>query len=170
MMKFFGGLVLGALVALAASFLMMGSNAPQAAAVPDEPVVADVSEAVNTPTSTDAELPAYMVVLGNLKDREAFMEGYAMKLGPIYEKYDGQYIAIGAGLEVLEGDLAYESFVIGKWPSMEAARAFWESPEYEVLKQARIEGDWGDFDVLLIPGLKTPVRSSPALETTADAP
>ena len=36
---------------------------------------------------------------------------------------------------------------------MQAARDFWASPEYEPLMRARIDNDWGDFDVLLVQGL-----------------
>lgn len=100
-----------------------------------------------------AQTPAYMLVLGTVKDRENFMSGYAAKLGPLYEKYGGEYIAIGGGPEILEGDYAPPSFVIGKWRSLEAAQSFWNSPEYEELKRARIDNDWGDFDVLLVPGV-----------------
>lgn len=108
-----------------------------------------------TPEISDAhvETPAYMLVLGTVNDREAFMSGYASKLGPLYEKYGGEYLAIGGGPEILEGGYNPPSYVIGKWRSIEAARSFWNSPEYEDLKRARIDNDWGDFDVLLVPGL-----------------
>ena len=94
-----------------------------------------------------------MVVLGTVHDREAFMTGYAAKLGPLYEKYGGSYVAIGRGAEVLEGEPGFESHVISRWPDMESARAFWTSPEYEALKDARIEGGWGTFEVFLVEAL-----------------
>lgn len=99
--------------------------------------------------------PAYMIVLGTVHNREAFLAEYSAKLPPLYEKYGGEYIALGGGpmIEVLEGDYAPPSFVIGKWASLEAARAFWNSPEYDVLRRARIDNDWGDLDVLLVQGL-----------------
>lgn len=90
---------------------------------------------------------------GKVYDREAFGAGYVAKLPPPCEKFGGQYIGIGGGVEVLEGDFSPPSFVIGKWPSMDAARAFWNSPEYEELKRARIDGGWSEFDVLLVEGL-----------------
>ncbi|MDJ0919487.1 MAG: DUF1330 domain-containing protein [Henriciella sp.] len=112
-----------------------------------------------------SEPPAYMIVLGEVYDRPAFMEGYVAKLPPLYEKYGGHYIALGGGptLEVLEGDYAPASYVIGKWDSMAAARAFWNSPEYAELMAARIDNAWGDFDVLLVQGLSAaaPQGSSP---------
>lgn len=101
------------------------------------------------------EPPAYMIVLGEVLDRPAFMEGYASKLAPLYAEHGGAYLAIGGGpgIEVLEGDYAPPSYVLSKWPNAQAAREFWASPEYDVLRRARIDNAWGDFDVLLIQGI-----------------
>lgn len=104
---------------------------------------------------TPPEAPAYMIVLGEVFDRPAFMEGYAAKLPPLYEQFGGHYIAIGGGpgIEVLEGDYAPPSYVVSKWPNAQAARDFWASDGYDVLRRARIDNRWGDFDVLLVQGL-----------------
>ncbi|MEM7327618.1 MAG: DUF1330 domain-containing protein [Pseudomonadota bacterium] len=101
------------------------------------------------------EAPAYMIVLGEVLDRPAFMEGYASKLAPLYAEHGGAYLAIGGGpgIEVLEGDYAPPSYVLSKWPNAEAARAFWSSEAYDVLRRARIDNAWGEFDVLLVQGL-----------------
>ena len=118
-----------------------------------------------TPVDTPIAGPtsAYLIVLGDVYDRDAFREHYAAHLPPLYEKYGGEYVAIGGGPEVLEGDYMPQSFVVAKWPSMEAARRFWTSPEYAELKKARIEGKWGTFVVLLVPGLPAAVTAAPIL-------
>ncbi len=110
---------------------------------------------------TAPEPPAYMIVLGEVHDRPAFMEGYAAKLPPIYEQYGGHYIAIGGGpgIEVLEGDYAPPSYVISKWEKAQDARDFWNSPEYDALRRARINNNWGTFDVLLVNGLPNPAAA-----------
>ncbi|MEE4212550.1 MAG: DUF1330 domain-containing protein [Parvularcula sp.] len=108
---------------------------------------------------TQPETPAYLVVIGEVHDREAFMQGYAAKLGPLYARYGGSYLSIGGQVEVLEGDLQPESLVLARWPSMEAARAFWFSPEYQELRRQRRDNDWGRFDVLLVPGIPATVTS-----------
>jgi len=109
---------------------------------------------------TPLEGPAYMIVLGEVFDRPAFMEGYAAKLPPLYEQYGGHYIAIGGGpgIEVLEGDYAPPSYVVSKWPNAQAARDFWASDGYDVLRRARIDNRWGEFDVLLVQGLSEAAR------------
>lgn len=98
---------------------------------------------------------AYLVVLGEVYNRTEFMEGYAGKLPPVYEQYGGTYLAVGGGhqIEVLEGHYSPPSFVISRWESMDAARRFWNSPEYAPLKRDRIDNNWGDFNVLLVEGL-----------------
>lgn len=118
------------------------------------------------PASTMAAAPdpgVYMVVLGKVFDRAAFMEGYAAKLPPLYETYGGEYVALSRGLKVLEGTPGFESVVIAKWPSEAAARAFWTSPQYAELIRARTDNRWGEFTVVIVPAL-------PAPETQATAP
>lgn len=124
------------------------------------------SLATAQPTAT-IDAPAYMIVTGEVHDRESFMTGYAAHLGPLYERYGGQYLALGANPEILEGQ-ADPSFVISTWPSAEAARAFWNDPDYKTLKAARIEQGWGTFDVMLVEGFGAPLQSNPALETDAE--
>jgi uncharacterized protein (DUF1330 family) len=99
------------------------------------------------------ERPAYLVVVGEVRNPKAFAEGYVAKLPPVYAKYGGEYLAVGRNFEVLEGEAGFQSYVISKWPSMAAGRTFWNSEEYEALRQARIAGDWGRFDVFLMEGL-----------------
>lgn len=97
--------------------------------------------------------PAYLIVLGDVYDSEAFMTGYSANLAPLYEKYGGEYLAVGRNKAVLENGKEFQSFVISKWPSMEAAQAFWADPDYEQLKADRIDKGWSEFDVYLLEGL-----------------
>ena len=140
---------------LAGAIIGVGAGVGLAACMGMEPAgPTAVAEAVE-PTR-----PAYMLVLGKVHDRAAFGTGYVAKLPPLYARFGGEYLAVGRGVEVLEGDYAPESFVIGKWPSMDAAQAFWTSPEYDELRRARIDNGWGEFDVLLIEGLPAPVQEA----------
>ena len=118
---------------------------------------ATVMWAANSSNATAEEAepskPAYLVVLGDVHDREAFMTDYAGKLGPLYKKYGGEYLAIGQNKDILENGKEFQSFVISKWPSMEAARAFWSDPQYEELKRVRMEGGMSTFDIYLLEGV-----------------
>ena len=61
------------------------------------------------------------------------MKPYSESLPPIYEKYQGQYLAIGGpgrGVDWLAGAWADRMIMIGEFPSFEAVSEFWWSPEY----------------------------------------
>lgn len=100
-----------------------------------------------------ADPGVYMVVLGRVFDRPAFMQGYVAKLPPLYDRFGGEYVALSGQLGVLEGVPDFESLVISRWPSETAVRAFWTSPEYEALIRDRTENNWGEFTVVIVPAL-----------------
>jgi len=138
-------------------------------------ILASLAMAACTSTPAAAPPPAdevsdpgvYMLVLGKVFDRPAFMEGYAAKLPPLYAKYGGHYVAVSGALEVFEGTPGFESVVLAWWPNADAARAFWTSPEYEELIRARTENKWGEFTVVLVPALPVPTQRAPALDQQA---
>ncbi|MEO9470075.1 MULTISPECIES: DUF1330 domain-containing protein [Sphingomonadales] len=98
-------------------------------------------------------MPAYMVVTASIKDRDAFIAGYGAAAGALVEKMGGKYVLRGPGADLLEGNFGDgASMVISEWPDKAAARAFWDSPEYQDVKKLR-EGI-ADCQVLLIEGAK----------------
>lgn len=104
---------------------------------------------------TDAardERPAYLLVQGQVTDREGF-KTYSAALPPIYRKYGGEYLALvpAPQVEVAEGDAEHRSIVLARFPSRAAARAFWDSPEYAAARKLR-EGK-GTFFVTILDGL-----------------
>lgn len=104
----------------------------------------------DTPAGTR---PGYLVVQGVVTDREGF-KAYSAALPPIYAKYGGRYLAMTPAplVEVAEGAPENRSVVIAKFPSKEAAWAFWNSPEYAAAKKLR-EGK-GTFYVMVLEGLE----------------
>lgn len=105
-----------------------------------------------------APLPdgAYMIVMGTVHDRPAFFSGYMPGLPALYERHGGRYMAVTGEVETLEGETGFQSIVLSRWPDMQSARDFWEDPDYRTLANARIDGEWGDFNVVLIPALPAP--------------
>lgn len=104
---------------------------------------------------SDADTPArpgYLVVQGTVTDREGF-KAYSAALPPIYAKYGGRYLAMTPAplVEVAEGPAENRSVVIARFPSKEAAWAFWSSPEYAEAKKLR-DGK-GTFYVMVLEGL-----------------
>ena len=83
-------------------------------------------------------MPAYMIILARVHDREKFMSGYAPAAGALVDKFGGRYVLRAPGAVSLEGSLPDgQSVVISEWPDMAAAKAFWESPEYQEIKKLR---------------------------------
>lgn len=98
-------------------------------------------------------MPAYMIVTAKIKDRDAFINGYGAAAGKLVEAFGGKYVLRGPGAELLEGDFGDTDFggasmVISEWPDKDAAKAFWESPDYAEVKKLR--ADIADCQVLLI--------------------
>ena len=97
-------------------------------------------------------MSAYIIVEAVITDPVNFM-GYARIVPSLLEKFGGKYIAIKTKTEVLEGDWGETKIVLHEWPSMDAARKFWNSDEYQQAKKLR-EGT-GTFRVMLVDGINT---------------
>jgi uncharacterized protein (DUF1330 family) len=83
-------------------------------------------------------MPAYMIVVAQVADRDAFLKGYAARAAELIERFGGRYLLRAPGAELLEGDFGDgASVVVSEWPDRAAARAFWESPEYAEAKRRR---------------------------------
>ena len=102
---------------------------------------------------TQAEpIGAYMIVQGKGYGPGELAE-YAAALPPIYAKYGGYYVVFETDIDVAEGDQDYLATIVSAWPSKEAARAFWDSPEYgEAIK---LREGIGTFDVSIVGALPT---------------
>lgn len=94
-------------------------------------------------------MPAYMIVIASIADRDAFINGYGKAAAALVARFGGRYILRAPGAEMLEGGFGDgASVVISEWPDKAAARAFWTSPEYAEVRRLR-EG-LADCQVLLI--------------------
>lgn len=92
-------------------------------------------------------MAAYIVVAARVDKRtEGFME-YSKRAGELTYRCGGEYIVRGPAETVLEGEMWSERpCVISRWPSLQAAREFWNSEEYQdVLKPLR--ANTGLYDV-----------------------
>ena len=96
-------------------------------------------------------MAAYMIVTAAIHDREKFITGYGAAAAELIGKFGGEYLIRGPGAELLEGDFGDGAgVVVSKWPDREAAKTFWNSPEYAEVKKLR-EG-LADVQVLLVDG------------------
>lgn len=79
---------------------------------------------------------AYMIIQADITDPKRFME-YAIRTPALVTEYGGRYRSVRGELELLEGPADDRKIVVSEWPSMDAARAFWNSDAYAELKKLR---------------------------------
>ena len=92
-------------------------------------------------------MTAYMIVRMNVTDMEQYRE--YMKLTPaIIEKFGGQFVVRGGDVVTLEGETESRRIVVVQFPSVEVAKEFYNSPEYQHAKSVRENAAEGEFIVV----------------------
>jgi uncharacterized protein (DUF1330 family) len=81
-------------------------------------------------------VPAYIVVETDVHDPEQY-ELYKQASPAAVAAGGGRFIARGGELAVLEGDWRPRRLVLLEFPDLEAAKRFYESPEYQQAKRLR---------------------------------
>ena len=94
-------------------------------------------------------MPAYVVIELKIDDR-SWLGSYVPPVEALIEKHGGRYIARAFEYEQMEGDRRPDVIVLLEFPSMDAARAFYNDPGYEPHLKARLAGAKGNF--YLVPG------------------
>ncbi|HUF56892.1 MAG TPA: DUF1330 domain-containing protein [Thermohalobaculum sp.] len=79
---------------------------------------------------------AYVIAQIDVKDADAYRD-YVAAVTPIIEKHGGSYLVRGGRAETVEGTAPGARTVIIRFPSFEAAKAWYESPEYSETKGLR---------------------------------
>ena len=64
---------------------------------------------------------------------------YIEKVKPIAEKFGGEYIVRGGETTIVEGNWTYSRTVVIKFPSYEKALEWYNSEEYQPVKQIRLD-------------------------------
>ena len=81
-------------------------------------------------------MSAYIFVDLEVTDPEKFAK-YRELVEPLIEAHGGKYIVRGGKHEVLEGEWTPNRVVILEFDSIPAAKKFWDSDDYEPVKQIR---------------------------------
>ena len=92
---------------------------------------------------------ALVAVEITVKDPEMYKQYMALAPESI-AKYKGKYLVRGGTYEALEGDWNPQRFVILEFPTAQAARDWWHSPEYS--KARAIRQKCADARMLLVDG------------------
>jgi uncharacterized protein (DUF1330 family) len=103
-----------------------------------------------TSPSAEPPKPVYMVIAGNTLDRTRMAEySRALADSGLYPKLAGYYVNEARPLAVFEGTPSADFVtLIVRFPSLDHARRFWQSPLYqERIRPLRIDPDAGDYTV-----------------------
>lgn len=79
------------------------------------------------------------------------LEAYKRAAGPLVARFGGRYVVLGGPFEVLEGSSAPVFPVMLEFPDRASALAWYRSPEYQPLKDLRLEAV--DSNAVLLDGL-----------------
>ena len=80
----------------------------------------------------------YVIANVSVEDAAGY-EGYRAQTAAIIEHYGGRFLVRGGAVEVKEGEPGIGRLVILEFPSVEAARTFYDSPEYQAILPIRFE-------------------------------
>jgi uncharacterized protein (DUF1330 family) len=89
-------------------------------------------------------MSAYIIIRVDIRDREAY--GRYMQYTPrVVDQYGGRFIVRGGETETLEGDEETLRMVVVEFPSMDMARGFYRSEEYQAVKGLRLGAGEAQF-------------------------
>ena len=95
-------------------------------------------------------MPAYILVEIQINDPEKY-EGYKKLTPASIASYGGKFIVRGGHTESLEGNWEPGRIVIVEFPSIEKAKAWYTSPEYQAAKEIRLAASTGKM--ILVEGV-----------------
>jgi uncharacterized protein (DUF1330 family) len=95
-------------------------------------------------------MSAYLIANIQVKDPAKFAE-YRDKVAPMIAAFGGRYLVRGGAVTPVEGNPGLQRLVVLEFASMDALRAFYDSPEYAPLLALR--GEAAVSDVALVEGI-----------------
>ena len=99
-------------------------------------------------------MPAYVIAQMRVHDIGMYYE-YASKIGPTVAPYGGKILAANDA-EVREGAPSYLRTIVGEFPTLEAAQAWYESEAYQAIIGLRTNATEGDL--FFVEGITMPPR------------
>lgn len=81
-------------------------------------------------------MPGYFIAYVDVNDPEKY-KNYTALTPAAVSAHGGEFVVRGGDLSTVEGPAESRRCVVIRFPSVEAAHAFWTSPEYTRAKQER---------------------------------
>jgi uncharacterized protein (DUF1330 family) len=97
----------------------------------------------------------YVIITESIQDPTG-MAAYERASGPSIMKSGASILAVDAQPQVLEGEWKGDRTVVLEFESVEAARTWYDSPEYEKVKPLRLAA--ADCNAVIISGFELPSR------------
>ncbi|HSB67846.1 MAG TPA: DUF1330 domain-containing protein [Candidatus Methylomirabilis sp.] len=95
-------------------------------------------------------MAAYIIVDVDVKNAAGF-DAYRQAVPATIAQYGGRYLVRGGRHETLEGTWHPTRLVVLEFPSLEAAKGWYESDQYQKIKPLRLQHASGDM--VLVEGL-----------------
>ena len=95
-------------------------------------------------------MAAYLIVDIEVTDPDSYEE-YRKLVPPMVAKYGGKYLVRGGALEKREGNWTPKRLVMLEFESLDRAKQFYDSEEYEPLKQMRLKAT--NSNLVLVEGV-----------------
>jgi uncharacterized protein (DUF1330 family) len=95
-------------------------------------------------------MPAYLLVDGEVIDPTRY-ENYKKLAPPAIAKHGGRYLVRGGATQQLEGDWQPKRIVVLEFPDADAARRFYDSPEYRAARAERAGA--ARMNIILVEGV-----------------
>ncbi len=92
-------------------------------------------------------MSAYVIGNIHVTNPERYQE-YSRQVPAIIQRHGGRYLVRGGHHEPLEGDWGLDRVVVIEFPSIEQARAFYHSPEYQAIAGIRLASSEGVLAVV----------------------
>lgn len=89
-------------------------------------------------------MAAYVIGDVTVNDPEAYREYTAQTPGTV-QQYGGRFIVRGGAYETLEGSWSPQRIVVIEFPTIEQARAWYASPEYQAILPIRLANSTANF-------------------------
>ena len=99
-------------------------------------------------------MAGYVIAIIDVTNTRAYQE-YARQVPATIAKYGGRYLVRGGKSEIAEGEWPGSRTVILEFPSLERAREWYDSPEYQPLRPLRQANSRGR--IALFEGVAGPV-------------
>jgi uncharacterized protein (DUF1330 family) len=101
-------------------------------------------------------MPAYLFIKTKIHDPDRYAQ-YVSEVRKLAAEWGSRFVVRSRAVESLEGSPEQWGdflLLVSEWPSVEVARAFWQSPEYRRVRELRVGA--GEVHVMLADALPAP--------------